>query len=264
METYGNYSFPYQRMKILRLDGTISILKDKTLRLCHFAHFNVSFQQCQWIFVTKCSGFLKWNLKCTTHSPFPVTAFYCNVHISALETSSYSCTQNCINDLSNSFPEIQSGYDYGNELLADKKFRDKHKDKIEKDMDDIGAKFESLQKDVGDEQERWDIAYAFSFFIIVGITIKQLFKTFTRFWLWSIVPRLSALLAEAYAEDERKAEKTKSWNDWRDKLNSKYKKTRGKFNKIKGQGIPKQPKQVQGQLELTRVSGMYSSYSETN
>ena len=131
-------------------------------------------------------------------------------------------------------------------------------------MDDIGAKFESLQKDVGDEQERWVVAYDFSVFIIItGIIIKQFVKTYTRCWLWSIVPRLTALLAEAYVEDERKAEKMKRWKDWRDKLNSKHKKTRGKFNKIKGQGIPKQPKQVQGQLELTRVRSMYSSCSET-
>ena len=70
------------------------------------------------------------------------------------------------------------------------------------------------------------------------------------------MPRLSALLAEANAEDERKAETMKSWKEWRDKLNSKHKKTRGKFNKIKGQGTPKQPKQVQEQLELTRVSSI--------
>lgn len=65
---------------------------------------------------------------------------------------------------------------------------------------------------------------------------------------------LNASLAEVTAEDERKSEKMKKWKDWRDKLNSKYKKTRGKFNKVKGQGIPKEPKKVQKQLELTRVS----------
>ena len=66
--------------------------------------------------------------------------------------------------------------------------------------------------------------------------------------------RLNALLAEVTAEDERKSEKMKKWKDWRDKLNSKYKKIRGKFNKVKGQGIPKEPKKVKKQLELTRVS----------
>ena len=61
------------------------------------------------------------------------------------------------------------------------------------------------------------------------------------------------MLSEAYAKEEKKLEKIKTWRDWRDKLNSKYKKTRGKFNKVKGQGIPKEPKKVQEQLEITRV-----------
>ena len=61
------------------------------------------------------------------------------------------------------------------------------------------------------------------------------------------------MLSEGYAKEEKKLEKTKTWRDWRDKLNSKYKKTRGKFNKVKGQGIPKEPKKVQEQLEITRV-----------
>ena len=72
--------------------------------------------------------------------------------------------------------------------------------------------------------------------------------------------RLDALLSDAFAEDERKLEKLKKWNDWRDKLNSKYKKTRGKFNKVKGQGIPKQPKKIQEQLEHTRVCNKCISY----
>ena len=69
--------------------------------------------------------------------------------------------------------------------------------------------------------------------------------------------RLSALLSDASAEDEKKLEKMKKWKEWRDKLNSKYKKTRGKFNKVKGQGIPKQPKKVQEQLQITRVRISY-------
>ena len=69
--------------------------------------------------------------------------------------------------------------------------------------------------------------------------------------------RLSALLSDASAEDEKKLEKMKKWKEWRDKLNSKYKKTRGKFNKVKGQGIPKQPKKVQEQLQITRVRVSY-------
>ena len=62
------------------------------------------------------------------------------------------------------------------------------------------------------------------------------------------------MLSDAHAEDEKNLEKMKKWRDWRDKLNSKYKKTRGKFNKVKGEGIPKEPKKVQEQLEVTRVS----------
>lgn len=74
------------------------------------------------------------------------------------------------------------------------------------------------------------------------------------FFLYLAYFRLNVLLSEAYAEDEKTLEKMKKWRDWRDKLNSKYKKTRGKFNKVKGQGIPKEPKKVQEQLEITRVS----------
>ena len=66
--------------------------------------------------------------------------------------------------------------------------------------------------------------------------------------------RLYALLTEA--ENQQNREKMNKWKDWRDKLNSKHKKIRGKFNKVKGQGIPKEPKKVQQQLELTRVSYM--------
>lgn len=73
-----------------------------------------------------------------------------------------------------------------------------------------------------------------------------------------LVIRLNALLADTNAEDEKKREKMKKWKDRRDKLNSKYKKTRGKFNKVKGQGIPNEPKKVQEQLEHTRVSYMNS------
>lgn len=61
------------------------------------------------------------------------------------------------------------------------------------------------------------------------------------------------MLSEKVAEDARAQDKLKKWQDGKDKLNSKYKKTRGKFNKVKGQGIPKDPKKVQEQLELTRV-----------
>ncbi|XP_068690393.1 utrophin-like [Montipora foliosa] len=124
--------------------------------------------------------------------------------------------QKCVDDLSNAFAEIQAGFDYGNGLLLEKRFREKDKDQIEKDIENLGIKFESLEKDINNEQER-----------------------------------LNELLAEAFAGEERKAEKLKMWNDWKDKLNSKYKKIQGKFNKVKGKGIPREPKHVHEQLELT-------------
>ena len=52
------------------------------------------------------------------------------------------------------FPEIQSGYDYGNELLGDKHLSAEEKNEIEQDMDSLGQEFQILQKDVNDEQDR--------------------------------------------------------------------------------------------------------------
>ncbi|XP_067048762.1 dystrophin-like isoform X1 [Acropora muricata] len=123
--------------------------------------------------------------------------------------------QTCVDDLSSKFPEIQAGLDYGNNLLADKILNEKDIDQIEKDVDRLGIKFQNLKKNINDEQER-----------------------------------LIALLTEAHAEEERKSEKLKKWNDWREKLNSKYKKTRGKFIKVKGQGIPREPRKVKERLEF--------------
>ncbi|XP_015765376.1 PREDICTED: dystrophin-like [Acropora digitifera] len=123
--------------------------------------------------------------------------------------------QTCVDDLSSKFPEIQAGLDYGNNLLADKNLNEKDIDQIEKDVDRLGIKFQNLKKNINDEQER-----------------------------------LIALLTEAHAEEERKSEKLKKWNDWREKLNSKYKKTRGKFIKVKEQGIPREPRKVKERLEF--------------
>ena len=90
------------------------------------------------------------------------------------------------------------------------------------------------------------------------LTITQEISFLYLYWFLVLYrSRLSALLSDASAEDEKKLEKMKKWKDWRDKLNSKYKKTRGKFNKVKGQGIPKQPKKVQERLQLTRVRIFY-------
>ena len=56
------------------------------------------------------------------------------------------------------FPEIQSGYDYGNELLGDKQLSEEEKNKIEQDMDSLGQDFQILQKDINDEQDRSEMA----------------------------------------------------------------------------------------------------------
>lgn len=55
------------------------------------------------------------------------------------------------------FPEIQAGYDYGNDLLKDKQLSEEEKDKIEHDMDIHGQEFQNLQKDINDEQERLEM-----------------------------------------------------------------------------------------------------------
>lgn len=52
------------------------------------------------------------------------------------------------------FPEIQSGYDYGNDLLADNQLSDEDRDKIEKEMNNIGEDFKALQQDINAEQDR--------------------------------------------------------------------------------------------------------------
>ena len=55
------------------------------------------------------------------------------------------------------FPGIQSGYDYGNELLGDKQLSEEEKNKIEQDMDSLGQEFQNLQKDINDEQDRLEM-----------------------------------------------------------------------------------------------------------
>lgn len=52
------------------------------------------------------------------------------------------------------FPEIQSGYDYGNDLLADNRLSEEEKNKVEKDMNTFGEEFQVLQKDINEEQDR--------------------------------------------------------------------------------------------------------------
>lgn len=63
------------------------------------------------------------------------------------------------------FPEIQSGYDYGNELLGDKQLTEEEKNKIEQDMDSLGQEFQILQKDINDEQDRSDMVLKMSVYI---------------------------------------------------------------------------------------------------
>ena len=52
------------------------------------------------------------------------------------------------------FPGIQSCSDYGNTLLADNQFNEDEKNKIKQEMDSLGQRFQILQKDISDEQNR--------------------------------------------------------------------------------------------------------------
>lgn len=52
------------------------------------------------------------------------------------------------------FPGIQSCSDYGNNLLTDDQFNEEEKNKIKQEMDSLGQKFQTLQKDINDEQDR--------------------------------------------------------------------------------------------------------------
>ena len=63
------------------------------------------------------------------------------------------------------FPEIQSGYDYGNELLGDKQLSEEEKSKIEQDMDSLGQEFQNLQKDINNEQDRSEMVPNMSVYI---------------------------------------------------------------------------------------------------
>lgn len=78
-------------------------------------------------------------------------------------TSNYnSSLQDCSNDIVSALPEIQSGYDYGNELLGDKQLTEEEKNKIEQDMDSLGQEFQILQKDINDEQDRSEMVLKMS------------------------------------------------------------------------------------------------------
>ena len=52
------------------------------------------------------------------------------------------------------FPGIQSCSDYGNTLLADNQFNEEEKNKIKQEMDSLEQRFQILQKDINDEQDR--------------------------------------------------------------------------------------------------------------
>lgn len=62
------------------------------------------------------------------------------------------------------FPEIQSGYDYGNDLLADNQLSDEDRDKIEEEMNNIGEDFKALQQDINAEKDRSAISFLTSVF----------------------------------------------------------------------------------------------------
>lgn len=81
------------------------------------------------------------------------------------------------------FPEIQSGYDYGNDLLADNQLSDEDRDKIEKEMNNIGEDFKALQQDINAEQDRSAISFLTSVFrfwspIAISFVHYSLFRAY--------------------------------------------------------------------------------------
>lgn len=81
------------------------------------------------------------------------------------------------------FPEIQSGYDYGNDLLADNQLSDEDRDKIEEEMNNIGEDFKALQQDINAEQDRSAISFLTSVFrfwspIAISFVHYSLFRAY--------------------------------------------------------------------------------------
>lgn len=61
------------------------------------------------------------------------------------------------------FPGIQSCSDYGNNLLADNQFNEEEKNKIKQEIESLGQRFQILQKDINDEQDRSEMVQHASF-----------------------------------------------------------------------------------------------------
>ena len=118
--------------------------------------------------------------------------------------------------------------------------------------------FQNVNAYIDKESSLTPLFMIFSLFLALlnKLSSKSYWRHYSLDWGYAWVyaySRLIALLTEAHAEEERKSEKLKKWNDWREKLNSKYKKTRGKFIKVKGQGIPREPRKVKERLEFIQV-----------
>ena len=52
-------------------------------------------------------------------------------------------------------PGVQSGYEYGNELLDDDELTEVDKDNVERDMSDLKNGFQNLRDDVNYEHKRY-------------------------------------------------------------------------------------------------------------
>ena len=51
-------------------------------------------------------------------------------------------------------PEIQSGYEYGNELLSDDALLETNKDSIQDEIEDLKDGFKDLKNDINAEHKR--------------------------------------------------------------------------------------------------------------
>ena len=76
------------------------------------------------------------------------------------------------------FPGIQSCSDYGNNLLADNQFNEEEKNKIKQEIESLGQRFQILQKDINDEQDRSEMVQhaSFIFLVLTFQWLEEIFK----------------------------------------------------------------------------------------
>jgi len=76
------------------------------------------------------------------------------------------------------FPGIQSCSDYGNNLLVDNQFNEEEKNKIKQGIESLGQRFQILQKDISDEQDRSEMVQhaSFIFLVLAFQWLKEIFK----------------------------------------------------------------------------------------